>query len=48
MVCFSPVGYGVYLKFRALALGRSRLSDMLRKPREMSVLKAFLRSRHLP
>ena len=26
MVCFSPVGFDVYLTFRALALRRSRLS----------------------
>ena len=25
MVCLSPVGYGVWLTFRALALRRSRL-----------------------
>ena len=27
MVCFSPVGYGVQLTFRALAHRRSRLKD---------------------
>ena len=27
MVCLSPVGYGVQLRFRALALRRSRLGN---------------------
>ena len=27
MVCLSPVGYGVQLKFQALALRRSRLGN---------------------
>ena len=29
MVCFSPVEYGVLLRFRALALRRSRLCGIL-------------------
>ena len=28
MVCLSPVGYGVQLTFRALALRRSRLGNL--------------------
>ena len=32
MVCLSPVGYGVWLTFRALALRRSRQSEQQSAP----------------
>ena len=39
MVCLSPVGYGVMLMFRPLALRRSRLSHIQHtRPRRKTVL----------